>query len=314
MFLYYSIVMSMSLPPALTALLRILSRDIRELKNAINKHSDATHAASKEHKDENLPLQLKPVTVDFADSVKQDGKKQHDKTYKQQNRIIFWTRLTIGILVVTTGVTAWQACETHRATDASIETVREMRTQNNLVRQQLESTQAAVANAGLSIMYPPSKTLPIIIRNSGRGIAFGFRATFTVTQASLPKLLSIGTPYEIRIPPETIPAADGDTPGSIHKQYDLPNFRKEDWGALGNLKRTIKATWECSYDNGFGRIVTCGDCMYFSPTNFSAQGGNVAPNGWGWVPCTLSETYMQQILTYRDVAEAEAQKQRSKPD
>jgi len=176
----------------------------------------------------------------------------------------------IGISVVTAYTTiAWfQSCQTGTA--------------NDLLRQQLVGTQAAIVT--LSLMFRDNGELMANLVNEGRVTATDAHVRIDATKNTWPDDRPVGAPVvrEYDVPPIAGQGGDQKTwtmPWHPHQLTD-----KQEWpkGWPGPETFSFSAKW--SYKNGFGDKITGASCWKWVP-NFTITTKRQSSGGGGLVDC-----------------------------
>jgi hypothetical protein len=173
----------------------------------------------------------------------------------------------------------------------------------------LAGTQAAQVTVSAGI-NPNIDAVNVYIKNTRPITAKIVRVRFTITRKTLREQKPLGEPIVKTIERQRLSQSED----AIGESYKIPKFGPEGWDAMNHLQQTVWVEWDVSYDNGFGDTVSGKECRFYIFMNFKVEDGRVVGAPGGLYNCASIDQFLDDALKSKSIAEAEAEKQRQRPN
>lgn len=282
---------------AVNTSLASLLQSVEQQTKSIDKSKEAEN---RRHDQNNESIK----TVIAIQHLPADEQKTQQKHRNRELGIQGWTALATTLAFAAAAYYAHiahrQLCEMRAANYASerhfTETINRIDTQNTLMREQLEGTQAAVLRI-ITNFFPDQSRLEVDAMNIGHMTAFDIDETIKISKVAVPNGNTIGSPIEARI---KIPEIAVTSDRYDQREYPL-HISPPEMALLKDTRLTIKLEGTVTYNNGFG-IKTHPICYEFLTYTYRDEAGTLKQSGGNAVPCDEYAIVLRSILRDKAIA------------
>jgi hypothetical protein len=243
----------MDLPPQVTAIVRLLRRDLLGIREAIQKQHRAEHNASEANEDKTDSQHNVVVSTtgdkNFIAEVHPNDPQGHaiQKSIKNATWFMAWSAFFAFIAAgVYAGIAAFTYRQILKSTNAAATAAGAASAQVKLMRQEMEGTLAAVVNEEFEIQYagPTLVYLSINLLNHGHFTARQVQGTVEWQMIELPSGKTVGKPHEYNVNQFDISAvADSNQKSVVYKVGLSPRQS----AAIDSATLSIRATSNFTY-------------------------------------------------------------------
>jgi hypothetical protein len=150
-----------------------------------NPSSQQKHSEGQE-KSTNRHVYVEPgVQIDFVDDLKKKYQSNQGDNATHSNKILFWTKVSAGLLFIYAGLAWWQGCSARRSADAAIRATGDGERQIAVATEQFRQDQRAwIGVQSMALKIPDNPRNPIAAQaamvNLGKTFALNVTSDFSL--------------------------------------------------------------------------------------------------------------------------------------